>query len=203
VRIGGSRSPYVIVMPPPNVTAVLHMGHGLNNTVQDVIIRWRRMCGDEALWLPGTDHAGIATQNVVEKMLAKEGKTRHDVGRAAFVHRTEQFVAETGGVILQQLKAIGASADWTRTAYTLPDVALRRGGRASRRRREALPHRLPRHVGACRRFRWQYRGGNDPTGDDAGRRGRRREPGGRTVLGPRWANGAPAARQHRDPDRRR
>jgi valyl-tRNA synthetase len=118
-RNGGSRPPYVIVMPPPNVTAVLHMGHGLNNTVQDVIVRWRRMCGDEALWLPGTDHAGIATQNVVEKMLAKEGKTRHDIGRAAFVHRTEQFVAETGGVILQQLKAIGASADWTRTAYTL------------------------------------------------------------------------------------
>ncbi|HEX6942950.1 MAG TPA: valine--tRNA ligase [Gemmatimonadaceae bacterium] len=119
VRAGGSRAPYVIVMPPPNVTAVLHMGHGLNNTVQDVIVRWRRMCGDEALWLPGTDHAGIATQNVVEKMLAKEGKTRHDVGRASFVHRTEQFVAETGGVILQQLKAIGASADWSRTAYTL------------------------------------------------------------------------------------
>jgi valyl-tRNA synthetase len=119
VRAGGTRQPFVIVMPPPNVTAVLHMGHGLNNTVQDVIIRWRRMYGDEALWLPGTDHAGIATQNVVEKMLAKEGKTRHDVGRTEFVHRTEQFVAETGGVILQQLKAIGASADWSRTAYTL------------------------------------------------------------------------------------
>jgi valyl-tRNA synthetase len=119
IRAGGKRAPYVIVMPPPNVTAVLHMGHGLNNTVQDVIIRWRRMCGDEALWLPGTDHAGIATQNVVEKMLAKEGKTRHDVGREAFVHRTEQFVADTGGVILQQLQAIGASADWSRTAYTL------------------------------------------------------------------------------------
>ena len=119
IRAGGTRQPYVIVMPPPNVTAVLHMGHGLNNTVQDVIIRWRRMCGDEALWLPGTDHAGIATQNVVEKMLAKEGKTRHDVGRSEFVHRTEQFVEETGGVILQQLKAIGASADWSRTAYTL------------------------------------------------------------------------------------
>jgi valyl-tRNA synthetase len=116
IRAGGKRAPYVIVMPPPNVTAVLHMGHGLNNTVQDVIIRWRRMCGDEALWLPGTDHAGIATQNVVEKMLAKEGKTRHDVGREAFVHRTEQFVADAGGVILQQLQAIGASADWSRTA---------------------------------------------------------------------------------------
>src|SRR5215207_8848082 len=118
-RSGGEREPFVIVMPPPNVTAVLHMGHGLNNTVQDVIIRWRRMCGDEALWLPGTDHAGIATQNVVEKALAQDGQTRFDLGRDAFVARTAQFVEETGGAILDQLRAIGASADWTRTAYTL------------------------------------------------------------------------------------
>src|ERR1700675_2638954 len=81
-RAGGDREPFVIVMPPPNVTAVLHMGHGLNNTVQDVIIRWRRMRGDEALWVPGTDHAGIATQNVIEKQLALEGKTKFDLGRA-------------------------------------------------------------------------------------------------------------------------
>jgi valyl-tRNA synthetase len=118
-RVGGDREPFVIVMPPPNVTAVLHMGHGLNNTVQDVIIRWRRMCGDEALWVPGTDHAGIATQNVIEKQLALEGKTRFDIGRAAFVERTTEFVTQTGGTILEQLRAIGASCDWTRTAYTL------------------------------------------------------------------------------------
>ena len=117
-RLGGDRDPFTILIPPPNVTAVLHVGHGLNNTVQDVLIRWRRMAGDEALWLPGTDHAGIATQNVVEKILTAEGKTRLDVGREAFVARTEQFVAETGGIILQQLRAIGASADWSRTAYT-------------------------------------------------------------------------------------
>ncbi len=124
-RLGGPCPPFVIVMPPPNVTAVLHMGHGLNNTVQDVIIRWRRMCGDEVLWLPGTDHAGIATQNVVEKQISREGRNRLDMGRTAFVHRTEQFVTETGGVILQQLKAIGASADWTRTAYTLSPALSR------------------------------------------------------------------------------
>jgi valyl-tRNA synthetase len=118
-RSGGDRDPFVIVMPPPNVTAVLHMGHGLNNTVQDVLVRWRRMCGDEALWLPGTDHAGIATQNVIEKQLAAEGKTRFDLGRDAFVQRTTDFVTETGGTILEQLRAIGASCDWTRTAYTL------------------------------------------------------------------------------------
>ena len=117
-RAGGERDPFTILIPPPNVTAVLHVGHGLNNTVQDVLVRWRRMAGDEALWLPGTDHAGIATQNVVEKLLAKEGKTRFDVGREAFVKRTEGFVEETGGLILKQLRAIGASADWSRTAYT-------------------------------------------------------------------------------------
>jgi valyl-tRNA synthetase len=117
-RNGGDRQPFVIVMPPPNVTAVLHMGHGLNNTVQDVLVRWRRMIGDEALWIPGTDHAGIATQNIVEKQLAKEGKTRFDLGREAFVDRTIAFVEKTGGEILGQLRAIGASADWSRTAYT-------------------------------------------------------------------------------------
>jgi valyl-tRNA synthetase len=124
-RTGGERNPFVIVMPPPNVTAVLHMGHGLNITVQDVIIRWRRMCGDETLWVPGTDHAGIATQNVIEKQLAAEGKTRFDIGRDAFVSRTVDFVTETGGTILEQLRAIGASCDWSRTAYTFsPELSV-------------------------------------------------------------------------------
>ena len=113
-----TREPFVIVIPPPNVTAVLHMGHGLNNTVQDVLIRWRRMAGDEALWLPGTDHAGIATQNVVEKQLAANGQTRFDLGRGPFVEKVAEFVEHTGGEILNQLKAIGSSADWSRTAYT-------------------------------------------------------------------------------------
>jgi valyl-tRNA synthetase len=118
-RVGGSRAPFTIVMPPPNVTAVLHMGHGLNDTVQDVVVRWRRMAGDETLWLPGTDHAGIATQNVVEKQLARDGLTRFELGREKFVERTAAFVETTGGTILEQLRAIGASCDWTRTAYTL------------------------------------------------------------------------------------
>src|SRR5690554_1929274 len=86
-RADSAREPYTIVIPPPNVTASLHMGHGLNNTLQDVLIRWRRMQGREALWQPGTDHAGIATQNVVERELANEGRTRYDVGRDAFVDR--------------------------------------------------------------------------------------------------------------------
>ena len=119
------REPYVIVIPPPNVTAVLHMGHGLNNTIQDVLVRWQRMRGREALWLPGTDHAGIATQNVVERLLAKEGQTRYDLGRDAFVERVWAFVNETGGKILEQLRAIGCSLDWSRTRFTLdPELSV-------------------------------------------------------------------------------
>src|SRR3954467_278893 len=124
-RNGGDRDPFVVVMPPPNVTAALHMGHGLNNTVQDVVVRWRRMAGDETLWVPGTDHAGIATQNIIEKQLAAEGKSKADLGREAFVARTVAFVEETGGEILRQLRAIGASADWNRTAYTFsPELSV-------------------------------------------------------------------------------
>jgi valyl-tRNA synthetase len=115
------REPYVIVIPPPNVTAALHMGHGLNNTVQDVLIRWRRMQGRASLWVPGTDHAGIATQNVVERLLAKEGLHRDDLGREKFVERVWDFVHETGGTILKQLEAIGCSCDWERTRFTLDE----------------------------------------------------------------------------------
>src|SRR5215831_2848291 len=93
-RVGGERDPYTIVMPPPNVTAILHVGHGLNNTIQDVIVRWARMKGAGALWVPGTDHAGIATQNVVEKMLAAEGKTRQDLVCYTVAKPTEKFVEE-------------------------------------------------------------------------------------------------------------
>lgn len=116
--VSAAREPYVIVIPPPNVTAVLHMGHGLNNTIQDVLIRWQRMRGMEALYLPGTDHAGIATQNVVERLIAREGKTRNDLGREAFVERVWAFVNETGSTILEQLRAIGCSCDWSRTRFT-------------------------------------------------------------------------------------
>ena len=118
-RVDSPKTPYVIVIPPPNVTAVLHMGQGLNNVTQDVLIRFERMRGREALWLPGTDHAGIATQNVVERLIAKEGKSRFDVGREQFVARVWAFVRETGGTILEQLKVIGCSCDWSRTRFTL------------------------------------------------------------------------------------
>jgi valyl-tRNA synthetase len=113
--------PYVIMMPPPNVTAQLHMGHGLNLSIQDVLVRFERMRGRDTLWLPGTDHAGIATQNAVEKLLAKENKTRFDLGREAFEQRVRQHVAETGPAILNQIRALGASCDWHRLYYTLDE----------------------------------------------------------------------------------
>src|ERR1041385_4012813 len=119
------REPYVIVMPPPNITAIPHTGQGLNNVIQDVVIRFERMRGREALWLPGTDHAGIATQNVVERLVATEGKTRFDLGRDKFVERVWAFIRETGNTILEQLKVIGCSCDWSRTRFTLDEAYSR------------------------------------------------------------------------------
>ena len=113
--------PYVVVIPPPNVTAALHMGHGLNNTLQDVLIRWRRMSGDTALWVPGTDHAGIATQNVVERQLAEEGTRRWDLGRERFVDRVWEWVETYGSRIVEQLKLMGCSCDWQRSRFTLDE----------------------------------------------------------------------------------
>lgn len=113
------KKPYCIVIPPPNVTGSLHMGHALNNTLQDVLIRWMRMEGFNTLWMPGTDHAGIATQVVVERQLAEERKTKEDLGREAFVRRVWQWKEESGGVILRQLKRLGASCDWERERFTM------------------------------------------------------------------------------------
>ncbi|OLB06471.1 MAG: valine--tRNA ligase, partial [Gemmatimonadetes bacterium 13_2_20CM_1_70_33] len=124
-RVESPREPYVIVMPPPNITAILHTGQGLNNVIQDVVIRFERMRGREALWLPGTDHAGIATQNVVERLVAQEGKTRFDLGRERFVERVWAFIRETGDTILEQLKVIGCSCDWSRTRFTLDEAYSR------------------------------------------------------------------------------
>ncbi|GEO80100.1 valine--tRNA ligase [Pararhodospirillum oryzae] len=113
--------PYTIMMPPPNVTGSLHMGHALTFTLQDVLIRYHRMSGRDALWQPGTDHAGIATQMVVERRLAAEGKTRHDLGRAAFIDKVWEWRAESGGTIQRQLRCLGASPDWPRERFTMDD----------------------------------------------------------------------------------
>jgi valyl-tRNA synthetase len=113
------KKPYCIVIPPPNVTGSLHLGHALNNTLQDILIRYKRMDGYNALWMPGTDHAGIATQYVVERQLEKEGKTKEDLGRDAFVARVWQWKEESGGTIIRQLKRLGASCDWVRERFTM------------------------------------------------------------------------------------
>jgi valyl-tRNA synthetase len=118
------KPPYAIVIPPPNVTGVLHTGHAMFVTLQDVLIRWKRMQGYDALWLPGTDHAGIATQMVVSKELEKQGLHRHDLGRDEFIQRVWEWRREKGDTILQQLRRLGASCDWTRTRFTLdPDLS--------------------------------------------------------------------------------
>jgi valyl-tRNA synthetase len=120
-RVSEKRPAYSIVIPPPNVTGVLTLGHVLNNTIQDILARKARMEGKEVLWLPGTDHAGIATQNVVEKTLKKAGEIRHrdDLGREALVSRIWEWKEKYGGIILQQLRALGASCDWSRTRFTM------------------------------------------------------------------------------------
>ena len=115
------RMSYSIVIPPPNVTGVLHMGHALNNTMQDIMCRYRRLRGDNVLWMPGTDHAGIATQNVVEKKLAAEGTDRHQLGRDKFIEQVWQWRSKYGSAIINQLKRLGASCDWKRERFTMDD----------------------------------------------------------------------------------
>ena len=110
---------YTIMIPPPNVTGVLHMGHAFNNTLQDILIRWKRMQGYNTLWQPGTDHAGIATQMVVERQLAEEGKKRTDFTRDEFLEKIWAWKKKSGGTIISQLQRLGASCDWDREAFTM------------------------------------------------------------------------------------
>jgi valyl-tRNA synthetase len=119
----GGKQPFTVLMPPPNVTGSLTLGHVLNHTLQDIFMRYNRMMGKEALWLPGTDHAGIATQTVVEKKLKKEGITRHDLGRKEFLDHVWQWRDEYGGLILRQLRKLGISCDWRRNLFTMDEGA--------------------------------------------------------------------------------
>ena len=131
-RPDGAGAPFTIMIPPPNVTGSLHMGHALTMTLQDVLVRWRRMQGRDALWQPGTDHAGIATQMVVERLLASEGGAdRKALGRAAFTDRVWAWKAESGGTITQQLRRLGASLDWPRERFTMDEGLPRRCGTCS------------------------------------------------------------------------
>ena len=115
------KKPYAIMIPPPNVTGILHMGHALNNTLQDILIRYKRMSGYEALWMPGTDHAGIATQNVVEKSLREEGLSRDALGREKFLERVWKWREKYGNTIIRQLQRLGCSCDWNRTRFTMDE----------------------------------------------------------------------------------
>ncbi|MFN3920565.1 MAG: valine--tRNA ligase [Methylohalobius sp.] len=117
----GKGRPYCIMIPPPNVTGSLHMGHAFQDTIMDALIRYHRMLGDNTLWQPGTDHAGIATQMVVERLLEKEGKTRHDLGREKFIERIWQWKEQSGGTITRQLRRLGASVDWSRERFTMDE----------------------------------------------------------------------------------
>ena len=116
-----AKKPYCIVIPPPNITGILHMGHALNNTLQDILIRYKKMQGFSSMWMPGTDHAGIATQNVVERKLAEKGLKRHELGREEFLKQVWQWREEYGSTIIKQLKKLGASCDWPRTRFTMDE----------------------------------------------------------------------------------
>ena len=148
----GKGMPYSIVIPPPNVTGSLHMGHALNSTLQDILIRWHRMKGDRTVWVPGTDHGGIATQNVVEKLIRSEKLTRHDLGREKFLERMWQWRKESGDTILMQLRRLGASCDWTRTRFTMDeDYSKTVQAAFVKLFNEGLIYRGPRMVNWCPR----------------------------------------------------
>ena len=115
----GGDTPYCIMIPPPNVTGTLHMGHAFQDTIMDILIRYHRMKGDNTLWQPGCDHAGIATQMVVERQLNAEGKSRHDLGREKFIERVWEWKEESGGLISEQLRRMGTSPDWSRERFTM------------------------------------------------------------------------------------
>jgi valyl-tRNA synthetase len=200
--------PYCIMIPPPNVTGSLHIGHALNNTIQDTLVRFQRMRGRAVLWQPGSDHAGIATQMVVERELAKEGKTRHDLGREGFIARVWEWREQSGGLINKQLRRLGASLAWSRERFTMDEglsaavrkvfVELYRDGLIYKDKRlvnwdcqlqtavsdlevdprEVYP--LPdRGRGRPRHHRCDH-----PAGDHAGRQRRRGAPRGSALAGP-------------------
>lgn len=120
-EIRHDKEPFCIVIPPPNITGHLHMGHALNNTIQDIICRYKRMKGFNVLWQPGTDHAGIATQNVVERDLASKGISRHEIGRERFIQLVWEWKEKYGSIIIGQLKRLGCSCDWSRIRFTMDE----------------------------------------------------------------------------------
>ena len=180
------KKPYTIVIPPPNITGQLHMGHALDETLQDILIRWRRMQGYSALWLPGTDHASIATEAKIVEAMKAEGLTKEDLGREGFLKRAWEWKEKYGGTIVSQLKKLGSSCDWDRERFTLDegcskavrevfvrlyqlvstlqDLHFRCRSRVRRKGRQLLASALSAH----RRFRL-HSVGNHPSGNHVGR----------------------------------
>ncbi|GAB1402036.1 valine--tRNA ligase [Elusimicrobiota bacterium] len=151
-QIDETKKPFTIVIPPPNVTGSLHMGHALNNGLQDIIIRFKKMQGYNTLWVPGTDHGGIATQNVVEKLLKKEGKTKHDLGREKFLETMWNWRISTGDTILDQLKKLGCGLDWDRTRFTMDEACSKSVKKAFKKLYDkGLIYRGKRLVNYCTR----------------------------------------------------
>ena len=120
-EVDSKKKPYTIVIPPPNITGQLHMGHALDETLQDILIRWKRMSGYSALWLPGTDHAAIATEAKIVEAMRKEGITKEDLGREGFMERAWKWKEQYGGRIVEQLKKLGSSCDWSRERFTMDE----------------------------------------------------------------------------------
>jgi valyl-tRNA synthetase len=200
--------PYTIVIPPPNVTGSLHMGHALNNTIQDILCRFERMRGKDVLWQPGMDHAGIATQMVVERQLAERQIQRRDLGREEFINRVWEWKEESGGTIVRQLKRLGASCDWSRERFTMDEglsravlkvfVDLYKQGLIYKDKRlvnwdpkfqtaisdlEVQQIEVKGNLWHIRYARPLHHGGHHPSRDDARRRGRGRPSGRRALQG--------------------
>src|SRR6187551_884458 len=202
------KAPFAIVIPPPNVTGSLHMGHALGTTIEDIFTRWRRMAAYNAMWLPGTDHAGIATQMVAERELREQqGKTRHDIGRKAFVERVWDWRKRTGDRILEQLKRMGCSLDWDRTIFTMdPPYSAAVIEAFVRLYEEGLIYRARRLINwcpSCRTALSDLEVDDDAARDDARRHGDRRAPGRSAPPVEDWQERAPPAGRARHPDHRR
>mgnify|MGYP000547416949 CR=1 FL=1 len=165
-QIDRSKKPFTIVMPPPNVTGSLHMGHAFQQTIMDTMIRYQRMQGKNTLWQVGTDHAGIATQMVVErKIAAEEGKTRHDYGREAFIDKIWEWKAESGGTITRQMRRLGNSVDWERERFTMDEGlsnAVKEVFVRLYKRRPDLPWQTPGKLGPETAHRYLRPGSGKP-----------------------------------------
>ena len=196
--LDASKPAFSMQLPPPNVTGLLHMGHGFNHTIMDALTRYHRMAGFNTLWLPGTDHAGIATQIVVERQLEANGVDRRTMGREAFIKQVWDWKEYSGGTILNQMRRLGDSVDWSRTYFTMDE-------RLSKVVTETFVQLYEQGLiyRGKRLVNWDPKLQTDPAGDDAGRRRGRCASGGRALHAPRGPAAGAAADGPHDPGHRR